>query len=92
MNNKLPEKEFKVQGRISDFSVDDGRLHGAEKRWYQQTFKTMHLSDPQVRLVPDAEELAEDFEENKFYEKDDSYAYKRELNHRKYICEPHKGL
>jgi hypothetical protein len=62
---KLPEKDFRVQGRISDFSVDNNQLHGAEKRWYQQIFKTIHLSDPQARLIANAEELAEDLEESK---------------------------
>ena len=34
----------------------------------------------------------EDLNNKKYFEKDDSYAYAKELNHRKFICEPHKGL
>lgn len=63
--NKLAEKEFKVQGKISDFSVSDNHLHNIEKRWYQQTFKSTHLGSPVAKLIPNAEDVVEDLEESK---------------------------
>ncbi|MDA9163036.1 hypothetical protein N9O29_02215 [Alphaproteobacteria bacterium] len=35
---------------------------------------------------------SEDLDDNKFFQKDNGYEYLINLRHRKYICEPHKGL
>lgn len=45
-----------------------------------------------IYIDENGDRYSENLDDEKFYEKDDSYAYSEELNHRKYICEPHKGL
>ena len=62
---EIPEKTYKTQGKIGDFSVSEQKLYGAQKRWYQQIFKTIHLSDPQARLIYNVEEIVEDLVDSK---------------------------